>query len=484
MASGRFITNIFLLIFLNLLIKPAWVFLIDRNVQLQVGHAVYGLYNALFSLSIIFSILLDMGITNFNNKRIASDTKLFDTTLPNLLIAKLLLAPLFTLALLGVGYLLNYNAYALYLLFLLALTQILSSLLLFLRSNVSGHHDFKIDSFLSVLDKLVMIVLCAYFLFGPSGAKFSIRWFLYIQIFSTALACLTAWIIIQFRYQRFNPARIHKSEMLALIKSSLPYAALILLMSIYIRSTPLLLERLAGATENGLFAEVFRILDMLNMLGYLFAGMLLPMFARMLANHVDFHPLLRNSTNILMSVSLAVTAWALIYARETMQLLYQDNSDYLTTLYRIILLSFPAMSLMNIYSTLLTAAGALNKLIRIAAWGSTMSLLIGFVLIYFLRSTGAAITFSAIQWILGIWYIVASQKKLGLYTNFSWIIRFTIFFLVFALSNFALHFIGIPFSISLALNIPLYLASLLATRLVNLNEIRSLTRQLSSGNSV
>lgn len=484
MASGRFITNIFLLIFLNLLIKPAWVFLIDRNVQLQVGHAAYGLYNALFSLSIIFSILLDVGITNFNNKRIASDTKLLDTTLPNLLIAKLLLAPLFTLSLLGVGYLLNYNSHALYLLFLLALTQILSSLLLFLRSNISGHHDFKIDSFLSVLDKLLMILLSAYFLFGPTGGEFSIRWFLYIQIFSTALACLTAWFIIQFRYQRFNPARIHKTEMLALIKSSLPYAALILLMSIYIRSTPLILERLAGATENGLFAEAFRILDMLNMLGYLFAGMLLPMFARMMANKEAIHALLRNSTNILMSISIAATAWAVIYARETMHLLYQDDSDTLTTLYRFILFSLPAMSLMNIYSTLLTAAGALNQLIRIAAWGSAMSLLGGFVLIYFFRSTGAAISFCSIQWVLGIWYIVASQKKLKLYTNLPWLMRFTIFFLVLALSNFVLHFIGTSLSLSLVLNVPLYVGYLLATRLVNFREIRSLIKQLSPGNSV
>lgn len=484
MASGRFITNIFLLIFLNLLIKPAWVFLIDRNVQLQVGHDAYGLYNALFSLSIIFSILLDLGITNFNNKRIASDAELLDSTLPNLLLVKLLLAPLFTLTLLGVGYLLNYTSYALYLLLLLALTQILSSLLLFLRSNVSGHHDFKIDSFLSVLDKLLMMVLCAYFLFGPTGEEFSIAWFLYIQIFSTALACAIAWLIIQLRYKRFDPSRIHKSEMLALIKSSLPYAVLILLMSIYIRSTPLLLERLAGAKENGLFAEAFRILDMLNMVGYLFAGMLLPMFARMLANQDNFSSLLRNSTNILMSISLAATAWAVIYARETMQLLYQDDSESLTTLYRIILFSFPAMSLMNIYSTLLTAAGALNNLIRIAAWGSALSLLGGFFLIFFLQSTGAAISFCAIQWILGIWYILATQKKLSLKTNFPWLFRFTTFFLVFAFSNFFMHFIGITLLASLLLNVPLYMVSLLATRLVNRHEIRGLIKQLSPGNTV
>ena len=71
MAGKSFISNILLLILLNVLVKPVWILLIDRNVQLLTGHETYGLYNALMNLSLIFSILLDMGITNYNNKRIA-----------------------------------------------------------------------------------------------------------------------------------------------------------------------------------------------------------------------------------------------------------------------------------------------------------------------------------------------------------------------------------------------------------------------------
>lgn len=61
------------MLLLNLLVKPLWIFVIDRNVQLTVGHEDYGLYGALVSISIIFNILLDLGITNYNNKTLAAE---------------------------------------------------------------------------------------------------------------------------------------------------------------------------------------------------------------------------------------------------------------------------------------------------------------------------------------------------------------------------------------------------------------------------
>ena len=67
----KFITNLALLLFLNFLIKPFWLFGIDRTVQNSVLAEDYGIYFTLFNFSMLFNILLDVGITNFNNKNIA-----------------------------------------------------------------------------------------------------------------------------------------------------------------------------------------------------------------------------------------------------------------------------------------------------------------------------------------------------------------------------------------------------------------------------
>ncbi|MDP2888396.1 MAG: polysaccharide biosynthesis protein, partial [Bacteroidota bacterium] len=67
----KFITNLLLLLFLNVLIKPFWIFGIDLTVQNMVGDESYGLYFSLLNFSMILNIFLDLGITSYNNKNIA-----------------------------------------------------------------------------------------------------------------------------------------------------------------------------------------------------------------------------------------------------------------------------------------------------------------------------------------------------------------------------------------------------------------------------
>ena len=47
----KFLTNLGLLLFLNLLIKPVWIFGIDLNVQRLVGVGDYGFYFVILNLT-------------------------------------------------------------------------------------------------------------------------------------------------------------------------------------------------------------------------------------------------------------------------------------------------------------------------------------------------------------------------------------------------------------------------------------------------
>ncbi len=51
-----FAFNVAFLIFVNLLVKPFWVFGIDRTVQNNVGEAAYRAYFAVFNFTYIFQI--------------------------------------------------------------------------------------------------------------------------------------------------------------------------------------------------------------------------------------------------------------------------------------------------------------------------------------------------------------------------------------------------------------------------------------------
>ena len=123
----KFILNLILLVFVNLLIKPLYLFGIDRGLQNTVGSNAYGLFYALFNLSFILSVALDPGITNFNNRHIAQNNQLLTKYFSRISVFKLLLTvPYFILLLLWYFIFSEQNKTELTLVILLGFSQILN----------------------------------------------------------------------------------------------------------------------------------------------------------------------------------------------------------------------------------------------------------------------------------------------------------------------------------------------------------------------
>jgi len=112
----KFITNLALLLFVNLLVKPLWIFGIDRQVQNTVGPEEYGLYFFLFNFSFLFYIFLDLGITNFNTRNIAQNNQLLNKHLSGISILKLLLGVLYGVVMIVFGIVWGYKGRELYIL--------------------------------------------------------------------------------------------------------------------------------------------------------------------------------------------------------------------------------------------------------------------------------------------------------------------------------------------------------------------------------
>lgn len=478
MLKQYFLSNLLIMVFLNVLVKPAWIFLIDRNVQLTVGHQEYGIYSALFSLTIIFNIVLDFGITNYNNRSIASDSSQIHLSLPNMIVAKGLFSILYFLLIFSIAVLFHYDQRALFLLMLLGGIQFLNSFLQFLRSNVSAHHDFAIDSVLSVLDKLIMILVCGFLLWhSATASSFRIEWYLYAQLFAYLLAILVALVIIIYRYSRIDFRHFNFSDMWLFCRKSLPYALLILLMGVYMRSDSLLLERLRGAHFSSLYAEAYRILDALNMFGFLLAGILLPLFTRLIARKMPVHDIVNSSANIMLSLSLAIAAHSLLYGRQIMFLLDHQADANLHRIYWFVIASFPAYCLMYIYSTLLTANGDIPLLIRMAVSGCVMSIGLNLLLIPHWDALGAALTALLVQVMVATVSVYYCIRKFDLAVSWIRVGKFaTLFALVLALNWLCVQMELSLFN-SILLNIPVFFALVYLIRLWDWQQLQVMVQQ-------
>lgn len=412
----KFLSNLVFLLFLNLLVKPFWVFGIDRVVQNEVGAEAYGSYFALFNFALILNILLDLGISNFNNRNISQHQHLLGKYFPRIVVLRLLLAVAYFIICMLSAWAFNYSQAQLQMLALLCFNQFLLSFILFLRSNISGLHLFKVDSTISVLDRLLMIASCGWILWSSNRTQpFQIEWFVYLQTASYSITALAAFSVI-LKYGNGFSFNWNLSILRVILKQSLPFALLILLMSIYGRIDSVLIERLLpdGKTQAGIYAQAFRLLDASNMIAYLFAVLLLPMFSRMIKLKEDVVPLVRVSLKLILLPAFTLGIVCLFQGKELMALMYDHHAEEAATVLATLMFSLIPMAGVYVVGTLLTANGSLKQLNTIALITVIVSIVSNIVLIPKYGAYGAAITCLTTQGIGFLLQLAASIRTFNM----------------------------------------------------------------------
>lgn len=410
----RYSRSLFLLIILNLLIKPFWLLGIERNVNIAVGVSEYGRYTPLFSLAFIISILLDPGLHTFTNTSLAQNNNTLDKYFSAFVPLKAMLSLLYLAVTMLCGVLLNYSPDNLYLLFWIALSQVLSSFMLYIRANFSGLHLFNTDSLFSILDRALMILILSFLLWGGFAGNFKIEWFAYAQVAAFSLSILAAFPVLLQKTKKIR-FRIKLSFLFIVLRKSYPYALLTILMLLYTRIDALMIERLLpgnqGKYEAGLYASAFRLLEAFTMIAYLFATILLPVFAGMIKRRESINEVTGTYTRLLLVPAFLIVAASFAYRNEIMHLLYPGfANEYLGLLFGSIMISFLAFCSSYIFGTLLTANASLRFLNKISAAGVVANIILNFILISYFSALGAVIATLITQFFVSVLQVIKSKQ--------------------------------------------------------------------------
>ncbi|MBK7128403.1 MAG: polysaccharide biosynthesis C-terminal domain-containing protein [Crocinitomicaceae bacterium] len=425
-VQRQFLPGLFLIILLNLLVKPFFILGIDAEIQNRVGEEVYGNYFALLNFSFLFNILLDLGITNFNTRNIAQNPQLVAKHFGKILRIRIWLFFLYALISVAAGIISGFKSYEFQLLLILVFNQFLVAVIQFCRSNFGGLHLFKTDAFVSVLDRALLILFCIILLWsGWFEYDFNISWFIYAQTLAYAITAGVS-LILMIKGTCLFDFKLKKSFSLVVLRNSLPYALLILLMMLYNRLDAVLLERLLpnGDYQAGIYAQGFRYLDAVNMFALLFAGVLLPVFARQLKSNGQVGDVLNLSLRLLMSAAIVVALVGFFFRSYLLDLRYENVSDKSITSFGFLILSFIPVSLTYIYGTLLTAAGKLKQLNFMAAGGLILNVIMNLILIPRYEAEGAAMVALVTQCLTALTQILIAHKVLNLKFELSVFVRF------------------------------------------------------------
>ena len=427
----KFITNLGFLLFLNLLVKPFWIFGIDRTVQNIVAPGEYGFYFTVLNFTFLFNILLDFGITNFNNRNIAQNSHLLNKHFSGIAMLRLLLAILYFLVIFIVAALIGYDSRHFYFLAFLGINQFLMSFILYLRSNISGLLLFKIDSTLSVLDRVLMILFCSILLWGNITTEpFRIIWFVYAQTLAYLVTAFVAMLIVM-KKAAFKRLEWDTEFFLMIIKKSFPFALLVLLMSFYNRIDSVMLERLlpkgTGTTQVDIYAKAFRLLDAVNMIAYLFSVLLIPIFSRLIKDKSPVDGMVKLSFTIIFTISMIVATTSSFFSQHIMELLYVGQIQEAQKVFVFLIIGFIPISVTYIFGTLLTANGSLKALNSMALTGMIVNISLNYFLIPSLMAVGSAYASLITQFVTAIIQVAIAQRLFKFTINWKYIFTLVFF---------------------------------------------------------
>ncbi|MCC7297449.1 MAG: oligosaccharide flippase family protein [Bacteroidia bacterium] len=389
----KFIGNLFILQLLNWLVKPLWIFGIDRLAQVQLGDEWYGKYYVVFSFGLLFNILLDFGLNNYVAAKVGKDGN------PNaaLPVAKLRIwlafAYIFVVLALGI-----WQQFDPVILLLVIANQLLAGFVLFFRSILQGRHLFRTDSLVSVLDRIVAIVLCGILVFGDGFKAYNgVLFFLGAQTLGYFLALI---ISIWFAFKGANKSeqKLDQLPIQELLRSSAWFAVLAFSMSVFTRLDALMIKNLSsnGYAEAGLYAQSFRLLDAALIFSSLISTMLLPVLSRMIQNKEETDKLVWLNLRIVLFVAIPAALAAWFFGGDILNMLYQETysnpQEFLQSqaVFVPLLTCFIPMSLIHIFGTWLTAGNQIKTLSYLAIISVLVNVGVNYIAIPRYGAVGAA----------------------------------------------------------------------------------------------
>ncbi|MBK8668219.1 MAG: polysaccharide biosynthesis C-terminal domain-containing protein [Saprospiraceae bacterium] len=474
----EFTINLFLLLVINFLIKPAYIFGIDARIQNLVGTENYGMYFYYLNFVFLFQFINDPGIQNWNAQFVPKNRGTISSHLSNLLCSKLILSLLFISFTLVFAWIVGYAD--LTMIFLLCINAVLSSLFLILRGTIAGLGYYRIDSWLSILDKCLMIIILGYFAWISSYKEnFDISMFIYGQGIAYFLCCIVGMFILK-NHIYWVLSSFSKQYFFSVLKQSAPYVLILIFMTTYNKLDGVMLGYMLDDHHHqaGVYASAYRFYEAANMIGYLFAALLLPMFAANVFDKKILEELKTTALRFVLLSSLIIVLIIFFYGEAMLKWLYTNyEPGFLSTL-KVLILSYLMVSVAYIFGTMLVAAGKVKNLNFLFGAGLLINIALNLLLIPSYKALGAGVATLITQTFVMIGQIFLVSKELKIYISGDDLIKPLLFAIMsIAIFYFVSQVISGQWVINLTISILICLLLSFILKIIDKKEILNLLKK-------
>lgn len=297
--------------------------------------------------------MADWGINYYTTRTLASTPEVLKTQFPNLLSFKLLLTIGFPFVLGALGWLVGYRQEALHFLMVLGLVHGGTQLMGFFRANIQAMQRFRLDAYLSVLERLLLLVLVGILYY----TGLTIESFIYARLGAVMLTALIFYGIVIRLYGWLAP-KFDGPVVKQIVRHSIGLALVTILASVHDKVDQVMIERIYSRTEAALYTAAYRWVDATSM----FLWTVLPIFYARFAFYIQDY---QEQTRLL-SFGQAISAIPLIFVCVFVfffgeQLFFQfeqSTAQELATMTACLKVLFIAMlfnAMFSVFSTILTS---------------------------------------------------------------------------------------------------------------------------------
>jgi O-antigen/teichoic acid export membrane protein len=306
-----------------------------------------------------------------------------------------------------------------------------------------------------------MIAMCGFLLYGhmrdltgtpaamePGGPQgsFDIHWFIYGQTIGYFITAVITFAVV------IDKAKIKRLVwrwpfFLMILKKSYPFAVLVLLMTFYNRIDTVMLERMLddgngyGAVQSGIYASAYRLLDATNMIAFLFAGLLLPIFSKMIKLKQSVEQMVTLSFSLLVVPAIIIAVCSFFFRQEFMETLYSGTGhiEESAKVFGVLMCCFVPIASTYIFGTLLTANGSLKQLNIMASSGMIVNILLNLYLIPKMEVFGSAVSSLTTQVLTAAAQIVMVKYLFRFKVNYRLLLSLAVFIVAVIAINYFGH---------------------------------------------
>ncbi len=458
---------------LNLAIKPGWI-LVENVVQNQLGHAAFGTFTALYALALVVASVSDLGLTQHTTRRVAAEPSFLPDFFSTLLPLKGWLSAVFLGLMIGIGWALGYDSKALGWLGLIGLSLLLTQYAQFLRGPVQGAQRFGLDAGLSVLEKALLLGLVLALI--PTGAL-SLGTYVGARVVAAAVTCAVFSVVVARLLGGWVWPRLNRTAARGLLRDSLPLALITLLYGLNERIDMIMIERLAGPHEAGLYAGAYRWTDAAMMYLWTVLPLFFARFAHLSADRPAQTALLSVGQRVAAAPVLLVVAAVLMRGEVLFWQLSHSTPvevQQMTRCVQILFLNVLVHGFFAIYSTLLTSTRFERPVSMLVALSIGLNVVLNAI---FLRQYGAvagAANTLACAVIVSGGYVWLVSRRAGVAVPWGHLARLAAAFGLICGIWWGLKTTLDNWIIEGALMAPIFLGILFLTRIIRLDELRSL----------